>query len=76
MYRIPAHVNYLLFALDIPEAQCAACNETPESQGLHLKKRGGKEKKQCACHYHIISAQSIMNEMHIKKGVHENDLRE
>lgn len=40
--RIPAHVNYLLFALDNPEARCAACNENPESQGLHLKKRGKK----------------------------------
>lgn len=39
LYHVPAHVNYLLFALDIPEAQCAACNENPESQGLHLKKR-------------------------------------
>ena len=40
--RVPPHVNYLLFALDNPEARCAARNENPESQGLHLKKRGGQ----------------------------------
>jgi len=56
---IPLHVNYLLFALDNPEAWCAACNENPESQGLRLRKKkkemvvGGK---QCRCHYHIIRA--------------------
>lgn len=75
-YHIPAHVNYLLFALDIPEAQRAVCNENPESQGLRLKKREEKKKKQRGCHYHIISVWSIMNEMHIEKGVHENDLCE
>lgn len=42
---MPPHVNYLLFALDNPEARCAARNENPESQGLHLRKRekGGKK---------------------------------
>lgn len=56
-------------------------NENPESQALHLKKkkkgRVNDRKKQCRCHYHIISVQSIMNEMHIKQaeaGVYENDL--
>lgn len=29
--HIPPHVNYLLFALDNPEAQCACYNENPES---------------------------------------------
>lgn len=81
LYRIPPNVNYLLFALDNPGARCAARNENPESQGLHLKKRRKKRggKKQCRCHYHIISAWSIMNETHIKQGeagVYENDLCE
>lgn len=57
--RVSPHVNYLLFALDNPEARCAARNENPESQSPHLKKRSGGVgggAKQCRCHYHIISA--------------------
>lgn len=43
------------------------------------KKRARKKKKQCWCHYHIIKAWSIMNEMRIKWGeaeVYENVLCE
>lgn len=73
-YSSASHLVLIIFCLPliIQRAWCAARNENPESQGLHLskkkKKRGGAErerKKQCHCHYHIIRAWSIMNETHI-----------
>lgn len=40
---IPAHVNYLLFALDKPKARWfSSCNESPESQG-RPRSRGEKK---------------------------------
>lgn len=65
---IPARVNYLLFALDKPEARFPPCNESSESQGRLVQEEngGGNKIKQRRCHYHIISPRSIMNETHIK----------
>lgn len=54
LYHIPAHVNYLLFAVDIQEAQCAACNENPESRGLHLKKEGEKTMRLSSPHHQCM----------------------
>lgn len=55
--RIPPHVNYLLFALDNPAARCAARNENPESQGLHLRrgKKGGEKKNNAV----VITTSSV-----------------
>lgn len=54
LYHIPAHVNYLLFALDIPGAQCATCNEKPESQSQRLKKRVEKTMQLSLPHHECV----------------------